>query len=564
MGAIVGKDGSTFPVRLGAVALLLATALAAAVAPTPAPAAARPTTVRWGYYITYDATSLASLRAQVGQLDIVSPYFYHLKADGTIEDFSQAEALAVMRKAGVAIVPMIKNVPRWDDFHNTMATPEQRDAIVERIVDLVTRNNYDGIHIDFEAVNGSDAALLTDFQQRLANRLRPLGKLVTQAIAARTSDAPTAWGGAYDYAALGAVNDFVVVMAYDYHYAGGNPGPVAPLPWVRQVVSYTKSRIPADRILLGMPLYGYNWNVTEQQTATSVRFDQAQTLLARPGATGGYDVDQAAAWIRYTDDAGHQHEVWYENAASLRAKLDVMLDQGVGGFALWRLGHEDPAVWTEVARLATPATRIPAFPSTAERAYFAVTGHSLAFGFKRYWERSGGLPVFGYPLTEEFNEPNPDTGQTYTVQYFERQRYEYHPEYAGTPYEVLLGRLGVASAQRSGLLATEHFRPLPASTQPDANCDFFPETGHRLCFGFRDYWRTHGVEFGDRGVSFRESLALFGYPISEEFPDPVTGRTVQYFERARFEYHPENAGTPYTVLLGLLGTDEVRAKGWIR
>ncbi|MBX6341055.1 MAG: hypothetical protein IRY97_01245 [Thermomicrobiaceae bacterium] len=82
-----------------------------------------------------------------------------------------------------------------------------------------------------------------------------------------------------------------------------------------------------------------------------------------------------------------------------------------------------------------------------------------------------------------------------------------------------------------------------------------------MCYGFRSYWRAHGLEFGDAGYSYRESLALFGYPISEEFQQ--NGVTVQYFERARFEWHPENPD-PYKVLLGLLGTDAVRAKGWIR
>nr|PZN67601.1 MAG: hypothetical protein DIU58_02845 [Sphaerobacter thermophilus] len=105
------------------------------------------------------------------------------------------------------------------------------------------------------------------------------------------------------------------------------------------------------------------------------------------------------------------------------------------------------------------------------------------------------------------------------------------------------------------------FAPLPGDTPSDANCTFFPQTGHRLCFGFKEYWESHGLEFGDPGVSYRESLALFGYPISEEFTDPDTGLTVQYFERARFEFHPDNP-EPHRVLLGRLGADLVTARGW--
>lgn len=93
----------------------------------------------------------------------------------------------------------------------------------------------------------------------------------------------------------------------------------------------------------------------------------------------------------------------------------------------------------------------PPPPDTRERRYFAPTGHYLAYGFKTYWETHGGLRIFGYPISEELSELNPDTGQVYTVQYFERARFEYHPENAGTPWEVLLGRLGAQRATILGL-----------------------------------------------------------------------------------------------------------------
>jgi hypothetical protein len=187
--------------------------------------------------------------------------------------------------------------------------------------------------------------------------------------------------------------------------------------------------------------------------------------------------------------------------------------------------------------------------------YFPPTGHYLAFGFKNFWTASGGLPVFGYPLTGEFSEDG------HTVQFTERQRFEYHPEFVGTPYETELGRLGYESAASAGLLTSAPFQPLPTSTTSDANCTYFAETGHRLCAGFKAYWQSHGLEFGDAGTSYRESLALFGYPISEEFVDPASGFVVQYFERARFEYHPGNAG-PYKILLTRLGADDIAARGW--
>ncbi|MEX2426103.1 MAG: hypothetical protein WD401_04990, partial [Thermomicrobiaceae bacterium] len=183
------------------------------------------------------------------------------------------------------------------------------------------------------------------------------------------------------------------------------------------------------------------------------------------------------------------------------------------------------------------------------------TGSEVDPGFQSYYEEAGGLPVFGYAISE----PTEEDGRL--AQYFERQRLELHPEFAGTPYEVLLGHLGLEEAERRGLAASEAFQP---RSNGNGVGEFFSETGHNLGGIFQDYWRSHGLEFGDNGVSFRESLALFGYPISEEFTDPDTGLVTQYFERARFEHHPEHDGTEYAVLLGHLGHSEVdflRANG---
>jgi hypothetical protein len=182
--------------------------------------------------------------------------------------------------------------------------------------------------------------------------------------------------------------------------------------------------------------------------------------------------------------------------------------------------------------------------------YYPQTKHNISPLFQKYWDDKGGLFIFGYPKTEAFYEYNPTDGKMYIVQYFERNRFEYHPENIGTPYEVLLGLLGNQ--------LTETRRETPFS--PTANAyyfgsNYYPETGHNLRGAFRYYWEHNG------------GLAIFGYPISEEFTEvnPDDGKTyiVQYFERNRFEYHPENIGTPFEVLLGLLGNSMLTQKGWL-
>jgi hypothetical protein len=183
-------------------------------------------------------------------------------------------------------------------------------------------------------------------------------------------------------------------------------------------------------------------------------------------------------------------------------------------------------------------------------AYFPETGHNVCGVFLSFWQQNGDLPVFGFPLTEAIEETNSDTGETYLVQYFERQRFEHHPENSGTVYEVLLGRLGAEILGRQG----RDWRSFPKGSASRPH--YFAETGHNIAPEFWDYWRRYGLNYGDSGVSIRESLLLFGYPLSEAAVETnEDGDTVltQWFERAVFEHHPTNGEHP--VLLRRLGAE---------
>ena len=185
--------------------------------------------------------------------------------------------------------------------------------------------------------------------------------------------------------------------------------------------------------------------------------------------------------------------------------------------------------------------------------YESVTEHNVPTVFHDYWGANGGLFRFGYPLTEPFLEQSATDGNTYNTQYFERARFEHHPEFAGTPYEVLLGLLG--RERTADRLNEDPFKPTPQPAQ-SAAYDFYVETGHTLSGGFRDYWNANG------------GLMSFGYPISEQFQEKseTDGQihTVQYFERVRIEYHPENKGTDYEYLLGHLGREILIDRGWLQ
>ena len=188
-------------------------------------------------------------------------------------------------------------------------------------------------------------------------------------------------------------------------------------------------------------------------------------------------------------------------------------------------GEPRPAPQAGQAGIGNPAfDPVPSpGPDTSDRVYFDATGHILKGKFYDYWKSHGGLWLFGYPLSEEFQEVSATDGKPYTVQYFERQRFEYHPEFAGTPNEVLLGLLGTYMVQGRSDGAFARSAPLASS----ASQVYFEPTGHNLGGSFLSYWNQYG------------GLPVFGYPLSEEFPEvsATDGKTytVQYFERARFE-----------------------------
>ena len=231
------------------------------------------------------------------------------------------------------------------------------------------------------------------------------------------------------------------------------------------------------------------------------------------------------------------------------ALLLVVLALGLAGGG----AAASPAAARPVAQV--PPTCGVADPHQDGVVYFAATGHTLRGDFLAYWTQYGGLAQFGYPITEEFVEPGgPTLNAPQPVQYFERARFEHHPEnvppVSGGPapaqaaggYGVLLGLLGL------------DFHPPDPPVAPRAGARYFAETGHNLGGVFLSYWDTHG------------GLFVSGYPTSEEFQErnPIDGQTytVQYFQRARYEWHPEHAGTPYEVLLGLLGTQAAQKQGY--
>jgi hypothetical protein len=208
-----------------------------------------------------------------------------------------------------------------------------------------------------------------------------------------------------------------------------------------------------------------------------------------------------------------------------------------------RLSQAATTAQTPVPSLTKPILLTVPVPDPKQEGvvWFAPTGHTLRGKFLQYWQQYGSLAQFGYPLTEEFFEPSGVNNSPLQVQYFERNRFELHPENQ-PPYDVLLGTL------------SREFRAQdPPAPQQPAPTLYFLETGHNLAGKFLEYWQSHG------------GLAVHGYPITEAVMEQSTNGKqylVQWFERSRMELHPENAGSEYEVLLGVEGRQLSEKKGY--
>lgn len=194
-----------------------------------------------------------------------------------------------------------------------------------------------------------------------------------------------------------------------------------------------------------------------------------------------------------------------------------------------------------------PVSCIAPTPQSGERC-FDETGYCISGRIREYWEQNGGLPVFGFPIGPQ--QPTTIEGKTIEAQWFQRNRLELHPEKA-RPYDVLLGRLGDDALTQQ----QRRWQDFPRSGTAQAGCRYFPETEQNVCGEILAAWRASGLELdGIAGKTEGENLALWGLPISPVQTEVIEGREyqVQWFERARFELHPENA-PPFNVQFGLLG-----------
>lgn len=317
--------------------------------PVPAPPPAPPKIVS-GWLPNWDmGTGLQSMIANPAVLNELSPFWYYLTPEGGITaspGTGNAHVINTAKSQGQIVVPTISNSFKGDRVEAVIHDLGRRDKLIDDIVNLVVQSGYDGIDIDFEAVSGEYRNDFTGFVQVLGYRLDQHGKILSVTVMPKASEPGSPYGASsQDYAAIAAASDRVRIMAYDNHYQGGDPGPVAPANWVDQLLAYAVTVIPREKLILGVPSYGYDWAPTGgKSNGRGITFEKAMSLANQHQSAVTIDGPSHSPTFQY-EAGGVLHHVWFENAESLKAKLDIANKWGIGGIAIWRLGREDPGTW---------------------------------------------------------------------------------------------------------------------------------------------------------------------------------------------------------------------------
>lgn len=344
---------NSWPWRLGTavvamVIMLLAALQGGSVAAASAETLASPRKVTAWLPYWDQARGLQSFLAHADLYSSVSPFWYEMSPTAGVTRYPGAEdptVLSGIRGKGVKVVPTITN--NFDPVRVTtmLATSTSRAVHIRALTDLAAAHAYDGLDVDYEGLAAADRDRFSAFVSELATALRAQGRLLSVAVHAKTAE-PGTWSGpqAQNYAAIGAAADRVRLMAYDYSWETSPAGPIAPLSWVDSVAAFAVTQIPAGKVELGMSLYGYDWVGSRGEGITH---DVAAARLASSGATRVWDSAAAEPTFSYTS-SGAAHTVYYADAQSVTARLAVVDKHALAAAAFWRLGGEDPAVWTAV------------------------------------------------------------------------------------------------------------------------------------------------------------------------------------------------------------------------
>ena len=305
-----------------------------------------------GYAYPYIDPALLS--AQLPYVTYLTPFTYGISAGGGLLPLEDDAMLSAARQRGTAPVMHLSTLTESGQFDTQRAEVvltdfEVQDRLVSEVLQTVLRKGFASLDVDFEYLPGELAEAYAAFLARLQRLLHSRGLFVWAALAPKTSASqPGLLYEGHNYAAVGAATDGVLLMTYEWGYTYGPPMAVAPLPNVRAVLDYAITEIPAEKIFLGIPNYGYDWSLPFIQGVTraqSISNQRAIELAVEYGIAIQYDETAQSPFFHYTDAGGTVHEVWFEDARSMSAKLRLIAEYGFQGGGFWNLMRPFSQTW---------------------------------------------------------------------------------------------------------------------------------------------------------------------------------------------------------------------------
>lgn len=294
----------------------------------------------------YPTITESALNCVLPFLTFLSPFSYTMTPQGEL--IAPDDSNLIYRSVRSAVMPLMVVTNLYDGAFDTDALSAVLNdpALQQKLIDSITaelqNKSYYGVNMDMEYIAPADREVYNNFLRRLAERIRPLGHILTVALAPKISaNQEGLLYEAHDYAAQGEIADYVIIMTYEWGYTYGPPLAVSPINEIRRVLDYAVTAIPREKLLMSLPNYAYDWSLpyTRGTPAQSLGLTAAVELAQQYGAEIVFDEASQTPYFNYTSADGTPHVVWFDDPRSIAAKLALVGEYDLAGVSWWTVNR---------------------------------------------------------------------------------------------------------------------------------------------------------------------------------------------------------------------------------